>query len=118
MSRPAAGSIAFVYFRSDRSNGFAFVSIDGISAGTIICFTDNEWDGSGFNTGEGLLPFVGTHGTTPTTFPAGISNGTESASFGSLTDTGLTVGTTAVLTPPGADATAATARPVVRMLMA
>jgi VCBS repeat-containing protein len=58
------GSIAFVGFNADGNDGFAFVAIDPIAAGTIIRFNDNEWNGSAigaggaFNTGEGSLTWT------------------------------------------------------------
>lgn len=58
------GSIAFVGFNADGNDGFAFIVIDPIAAGTIIRFTDNEWNGlaigagGAFNTGEGSLSWT------------------------------------------------------------
>lgn len=46
------GSIAFTGYNADGNRNLAFVAIEGISAGTVITFTDNEWDGASFNTGE------------------------------------------------------------------
>lgn len=60
----AAGSIAFIGFNADGTDGFAFIVIDAISAGSIIRFSDNEWNGSAigsggaFNTGEGGLTWT------------------------------------------------------------
>jgi hypothetical protein len=51
------GSIAFVGFNADGNDGFAFIVIDPIAAGSIIRFSDNEWNGlaigsgGAFNTG-------------------------------------------------------------------
>src|SRR5215470_16325206 len=58
------GSIAFVGFNADGNDGFAFIAIDGIPAGTVIRFNDNEWNGQAigaggaFNTGEGSLTWT------------------------------------------------------------
>src|SRR5262245_32107021 len=58
------GSIAFVGFNADGSDGFAFIVIDPIAAGTVIRFSDNEWNGQAigaggaFNTGEGGLTWT------------------------------------------------------------
>ncbi|XSC45560.1 hypothetical protein ACF1BQ_005560 [Bradyrhizobium sp. RDT10] len=58
------GSIAFVGFNADGNDGFAFIVIDPIAAGSIIRFSDNEWNGSAiesggaFNTGEGGLTWT------------------------------------------------------------
>lgn len=55
----AAGSIAFLGFNADGTDGFALLAIDLIPAGTILRFSDNEWNGQpigaggAFNTGEG-----------------------------------------------------------------
>src|SRR5262249_62391115 len=58
------GSIAFVGFNADGNDGFAFIVIDPIPAGTVIRFNDNEWNGlaigagGAFNTGEGSLTWT------------------------------------------------------------
>jgi len=55
----APGSIAFIGFNADGSDGFAFIVVDTIDPGQVIYFSDNEWNGSAigaggaFNTGEG-----------------------------------------------------------------
>ena len=46
------GSIAFTGFNADRKDNLAFAAMQDIAAGTVITFTDNEWSGSAFNTGE------------------------------------------------------------------
>jgi len=54
-----AGDIAFTSFNADE-DGFSFVALADIDAGTVIHFNDNEWNGSAigsggaFNTGEGV----------------------------------------------------------------
>lgn len=48
----SAGSLMFVAFNADGTDGVAFAALEDVPAGTIIYFTDNEWDGSSFNTGE------------------------------------------------------------------
>ena len=45
------GSIAFTSFNSD-ADSFSFVVLDEIPPGTVIRFTDEEWNGSAFGTGE------------------------------------------------------------------
>jgi hypothetical protein len=45
------GDIAFTAFNADE-DGLSFVAFAGIAAGTTIYFSDNEWTGSAFNTGE------------------------------------------------------------------
>lgn len=46
-----AGDIAFTSFNSDE-DGLSFVTFRDIAANTSIYFTDNEWTGSAFSTGE------------------------------------------------------------------
>ncbi|TCR62257.1 ExeM/NucH family extracellular endonuclease [Bosea sp. BK604] len=59
-----AGSIAFTGFNGDGNDGFAFIAVDAIPAGTVIRFSDNEWNGlpigagGAFNTGEGSLTWT------------------------------------------------------------
>jgi Ca2+-binding RTX toxin-like protein len=52
------GSIAFTGFNADGDDDIAFVAIDEITAGTVIYFTDNEWDGAAFNTGESTFAWT------------------------------------------------------------
>ena len=47
-----SGDIAFVGFNADGNDDLAFVTFVNIGAGETIYFTDNEWDGAAFNTGE------------------------------------------------------------------
>jgi hypothetical protein len=47
----ATGDIAFTAFNADE-DGLAFVTLVNIDPGTTIYFSDNEWNGSAFNTGE------------------------------------------------------------------
>lgn len=46
-----AGDIAFTAFNADE-DGLSFVALTTIAAGTTVYFSDNEWNGSAFNTGE------------------------------------------------------------------
>jgi len=46
-----AGDIAFTSFNADE-DGLSFVALTTIAAGTTVYFSDNEWNGSAFNTGE------------------------------------------------------------------
>jgi hypothetical protein len=45
------GDIAFTAFNADE-DGYALVTFVNIAANSQIFFTDNEWNGSAFNTGE------------------------------------------------------------------
>jgi PEP-CTERM motif len=46
-----AGDLAFTSFNADE-DGFAMVALADVAAGTKVYFSDNEWTGSAFNTGE------------------------------------------------------------------
>lgn len=46
-----AGDIAFTSFNADE-DGLSFVTFVDIAANTTIYFSDNEWTGAAFNTGE------------------------------------------------------------------
>jgi hypothetical protein len=60
----AAGSIAFLGFNADGTDGFAILAIDALPAGTVLRFSDNEWNGQpigaggAFNTGEGGITWT------------------------------------------------------------
>ncbi|MDQ2081676.1 calcium-binding protein [Xanthobacteraceae bacterium Astr-EGSB] len=54
------GSIAFVGFNADGNDNLAFVALTDLTAGTVITFTDNEWSGSTFNTGESTWTWTAT----------------------------------------------------------
>lgn len=47
----SAGDIAFTSFNADE-DGLSFVALAAIDANTTVFFSDNEWTGSAFNTGE------------------------------------------------------------------
>ncbi|WP_018412742.1 PEP-CTERM sorting domain-containing protein [Methyloversatilis thermotolerans] len=47
----SAGDIALTSFNADE-DGLSFVALADIDANTTIYFSDNEWNGSAFNTGE------------------------------------------------------------------
>ena len=46
-----SGDLAFTSFNADE-DGWAMVTFTEIAAGTKVYFSDNEWTGSAFNTGE------------------------------------------------------------------
>lgn len=46
-----SGSLMFTSFNADE-DGFAMVALDSIDPNTKVYFSDNEWSGSSFNTGE------------------------------------------------------------------
>lgn len=51
------GDLAFTSINADE-DGWAMVALAPIPANTTIYFTDNEWDGSAFNTGESYTQWV------------------------------------------------------------
>ena len=53
----AAGDVAFTALNADE-DGWALVTFVDIVANTTIYFTDNEWNGSAFNTGESYHRWV------------------------------------------------------------
>lgn len=59
------GDIAFVGWNADDNDDFAFVALINISAGETIRFTDKEWDGAAFNTGEGDMTWTAPLGGVP-----------------------------------------------------
>jgi len=150
------GDLAFTAFNADE-DGWSMVALADISAGTSVFFTDNEWNGTAFNTGESfhswtigasqinagsvirfssiqsstllsatsgtlaretvsgssnfgasaseetIYAYLGT-ATAPTTFLAAItSTAFGTASAGSLTNTGLSVGAGAIQLGGGAE---------------
>ena len=54
------GSIAFVGFNADGQDNIAFVATRSNRSGDIIYLTDNEWNGSAFNTGESYTSWTAT----------------------------------------------------------
>jgi hypothetical protein len=86
------GDIAFTSFNADE-DGWALVTFKDIAANTTIYFTDNEWDGSMFNTGEALR----TWDTGGSTIQAGtvvrfsaVDTAGATVTYGTLTQTGDT----------------------------
>jgi predicted extracellular nuclease len=54
----AAGDIAIIGVNGDDPDGFAFVTLVPITAGTTITFTDNGWTGTAFRSGEGTFTYT------------------------------------------------------------
>ncbi|BAZ09644.1 5'-nucleotidase/2',3'-cyclic phosphodiesterase [Calothrix sp. NIES-4071] len=55
------GSIAFVGFNADGNDNIAFVALTDISAGEVIIFEDNEWNGTSFvDTNESAFSWTAT----------------------------------------------------------
>lgn len=53
----SAGDLMFTSFNADE-DGFAMVALADISANTKVYFSDNEWGGSAFNSGESYSSWV------------------------------------------------------------
>lgn len=86
----SAGDIAFTSFNADE-DGWSIVALANISANSTIYFSDNEWSGTSFNTGEGYM----TWNTGMADIAAGtvvrfssIDQASRSVSMGSLTAAG------------------------------
>lgn len=87
-----AGSIAFTGFNGDGNDNLSFVALTDIPQGTVINFTDSNWNGSSFassSNSESTIAWTAT-----TAIPAGtvidinnIGKGTFGASAGSVTFT-------------------------------
>jgi len=58
----AAGDLTFTSFNADE-DGFAMVALASIAPNTKVWFTDNEWTGSAFNTGESYSSWLSGAGT-------------------------------------------------------
>ncbi len=59
-----AGDLMFSAINTDE-DGFAMVALRDIPANNTVYFTDNEWDGTAFNTGESYLQWVSGASTIP-----------------------------------------------------
>lgn len=82
-----AGDLMFTSFNADE-DGWAMVALAPIPANTTVYFTDNEWDGTVFNTGESYNQWV----SGASVIPAGtvirflaVDQATLSSSVGTLT---------------------------------
>ncbi len=49
------GDAAWIGFNADAPDSAAFVTFQSVAGGTTLYFTDNEWDGAAWTTGEGFL---------------------------------------------------------------
>ena len=85
------GDLGFVGFNADGDDGFAIVALQDIAAGETVLFTDNEWDGQDFNSGEGLLSWTTTEAVaagTVVTFEA-VNGANPVASIGTVSGTAM-----------------------------
>lgn len=80
-----AGDIMFTSFNADE-DGLSFVTFVDIAANTTIYFSDNEWTGSAFNTGESFNQWVSSSVVTAGTVVrfADYDKATLNASTGTL----------------------------------
>lgn len=85
------GDIAFVAYNADGTDGFAIVTFVDIPNGAEIIFNENEWDGTVFNTGEGIITWTNTGvvilAGTVIVFED-LSSGSSSVSHGALVKSG------------------------------
>lgn len=106
------GDIAFTAFNADE-DGFAIVTFVDLAAGTTIHFSDNEWNGSAFNTGEGQHTWTATAAVMAGTVVrfSKVDQAIRAASSGSLVssgDTGLNATSETIYAFLGADANSPT----------
>jgi len=87
-----AQTIAFVGYNADGTDDLAFVALSDIAADTSIIFTDNEWSGTAFNTGESFTTWTAT---------SAVSAGTVVVFNNFTTGTTASVGTLAPLSVSG-----------------
>ncbi|UQD71040.1 hypothetical protein JEY40_35145 [Bradyrhizobium japonicum] len=88
----SAGSIAFTGFNGDGNDNLSFVALTDIPQGTVINFTDSNWNGTSFATGSNAESTIAW--TATGAIPAGtvidinnIGKGTFGTSAGSATFT-------------------------------
>ncbi|MGD9855008.1 MAG: hypothetical protein AB7U20_08655 [Planctomycetaceae bacterium] len=121
LANAAPGTV--VHFNDNEWNGSSIIGTEsavswtvdgtGLSAGTVVTFNSIRTSPSvssgtlsgqtmSLSAGDTIYAFLGTDEVTPTTFLAAISNNASDydGPTGTLTGTGLTQGTTAVLLPP------------------
>lgn len=86
----SAGSIAFTGINSDDPDALAFVALEDIAAGTVISFTDNNWNGTAFATNEGTITFTAASGIAAGTVVEmeALQSTTPTTSLGSVTRSG------------------------------
>jgi hypothetical protein len=93
---PAPANIAFVGFNTDGEDNLAFLAVSDIAAGTVIYFTDNGWNGSGFTTSESTWSWAADSDIAAGTVITmdGLNTGAASSNHGTIT---FTSGTSANL---------------------
>ncbi len=103
------GSISFTGFNADGDDDLAFVALTALPGGTEIHFTDNEWTGAAFNSGESGWTWstaadiaAGTVVTFAGIGTAGATSNLGSLSFFSSLNFGLSAGNEIVYAYVGA----------------
>jgi hypothetical protein len=91
----SAGDVAFTGFNGDGDNDFAIVALADIPANTTIYFTDTEWNGKSFESGEDDITWT----TGSSVISAGtvvtftdINSASEMVSTGSITAGNMSLG--------------------------
>lgn len=81
------------------------VALTGLSADSVQSTAGSVSAGSlNLNaSNEGLFAYLGTAPEAPTLFLSAVTNGSQATSFGTLDNTGLVAGATAIVLPNGAD---------------
>lgn len=88
VSAASPGAIAFVGFNADDTDGFAFVLLTGANAGSIVYFTDKQWDGSAFIGSEGFSQWTAPAGglaTGTVVVVSGVATSSPSVTAGDFT---------------------------------
>ena len=96
IAQPTTGDLLFTGFNADGNDDVALVSLVSIPSGTTIWFTDNEWDGTAFNTGEGIFSLT-------TTSALNAGDIITISSMGTTANTVSNVGTIAYSSTNGAN---------------
>ena len=86
------GKVVFIGFNADGDDGFSILTLVDLLANDRLFFTDREWDGTQFNTGEGELVWENTTGSTISagtiiTFAPVVGTG-PTVSIGTVTESG------------------------------
>ncbi len=84
------GDLLFTGFNADVDDDFAIVCLVDVPANTIVFFTDNEWNGTAFVGGEGVIEWdsggASISAGTVVNFTNVSDNGTMGVSVGSITE--------------------------------
>jgi hypothetical protein len=95
MGQTAPGDIAFIAFNGDAGDDFAFVTLVDIPSGTLIYFTDNEWNGSAFtDLNEGEFTWTATSNLSAGSIVviSSTSGNSPTVNTGTIAGSGLDIG--------------------------